>query len=202
MCTTQLYIHSGHCPAQGLCRVRSQTWLGWPGCLLIPLSPGFLSVHGFLLPSCVGRGNPAHDPTSAGWTGLLPPDLRYWLTLSTPHTVLSQTGPPTDSRYQISAQAECTLFHSVQEYSTKSITFSAQGWMPETQNESQLKGYICTRAQVVNSNDCSWTAWVVFWLYHSPPDYPWVNISLTWVFHLENGNKRACLKGIVWELLL
>ena len=121
-------------PSTGAGAVSSRTCYGTSRLLLHTPSSGLLCTHGFPSCFCAVRGNPCPQ-SHISWLDWAsadsPQGLASILFLSS--IVLSQTEPPTDSRW---AQAESAWFHSVQEHSTKPITFPAPDRMLEIQNES------------------------------------------------------------------
>lgn len=85
MCTAQLYIHSGHCQAQGVVQSEISDMLGTARLLPYTPQPWVLESPWFSsLFICCSKGDSCHNPTSASWTGLLLPDPRYWLAFSFP----------------------------------------------------------------------------------------------------------------------
>lgn len=104
MWTIQLCIHSGQCPVQGLVAVSSRKCYGTSRLLLHTPSSGLLCTHGFPSCFCSGRGNPAHDPTSAGWTGLLLPAPRDWLAFCSSQVLcwVKQSLPQTPGGHRLS----------------------------------------------------------------------------------------------------
>ena len=104
MWTIQLCIHSGQCPVQGLVQWVPVHAMEPAGCFFTPPALGSCVPMVFLPVSVQWEGIPAHNPTSAGWTGLLLTAPRDWLAFFSSQVLcwVKQSLPQTPGGHRLS----------------------------------------------------------------------------------------------------